>query len=69
MPNYILLEPLSNSMDLLGISGLPAVLIYSPDGTMAYRLQGDEFDNRITSGDIEAALQSLLPEPLPQQGN
>jgi thiol-disulfide isomerase/thioredoxin len=68
MPNYILLEPLSNSMDLLGISGLPAVLVYRPDGSVAFRLEGDEFENRVGRGDIEAALQSLLPDPLPELG-
>ena len=66
MPNYILLDPLSDSMELLEISGLPAVLIYRPDGSVAYRLEGDEFDNRISPGDIEAAIQSLIPDPLPE---
>lgn len=66
MPNYILVDPLSDSMEMLEIGGLPAVLIYRPDGSVAYRLEGDEFDNRISPGDIEAALQSLLPDALPQ---
>lgn len=66
MPNYILLDPLSDSMELLEIGGLPAVLVYRPDGSVAYRLEGDEFDNSISPGDIEAALQSLLPEALPR---
>ena len=68
MPNFLLLEPLSDSLDMLDITSLPAVLIYRPDGGVAYRLEAGEFDNRIGPGDIEAALQSLLPDLLPEPG-
>jgi len=68
MPNYLLLEPLTDAMDRLAIGGLPAVLIYRPDGGVAFRLEGDEFDSRVDPGDVDAAIQSLLPEPLAEPG-
>ena len=69
MSNYILTEPLLDALELLEISGVPTVIIYRPDGSVAFRLEGDEFENRVDAGDIVAAVETLLPESLPRQLN
>lgn len=69
MSNYILTEPLPDSLELLEISGVPAVLIYRPDGSVVYRIKADDFENRVEQGDIVAAIETLLPEPLPRNPN
>jgi len=48
---------LDRKLDLLGI---PAVFIYGPDGSLRYRLTGDDPNNQFTDADVDEAIEELL---------
>ena len=58
-PHYSFRAEIERAMHQLGIEDVPAVLVYDQGGEVRYRLTGDPFDNEISIGDVEDAIESL----------
>jgi len=61
-PNYHMDENMTEAFERLDLLGLPTVKIYARDGTMAYRLSGDNPYQQFTEKDVESAVLELLTQ-------
>ena len=59
-PNYHMDENMTEAFEQLDLLGLPTVRIYAKDGTVAYRLSGDNPYQQFTEEDVESAVLELL---------
>lgn len=59
-PNYHVNENMSAAFERLDLLGLPTVRIYAPDGTVAFKLTGDNPFEQFTEQDVENAILELL---------
>jgi thiol-disulfide isomerase/thioredoxin len=58
-PHYAFQAGVEEALAKLAIENVPAVLVFDAEGVRRYHLEGDEFDNEISPGDVEAAVESL----------
>ena len=58
-PHYAFRTEIERAMHHLGIEDVPTALVYDQGGEVRYRLTGDPFDNEISIGDVEDAIESL----------
>ncbi len=58
-PHYVFRADVERAMHRLGIEDVPAVLVLDRDGAARHRLTGDPFDNEVSIGDVEDAIESL----------
>jgi len=59
-PNFLMDEVVTQAFEKLDLLGIPAVLIYGPDGSLRYRLTGDDPNNQFTDADVDNAIEELL---------
>lgn len=62
IPNYLMDEIIPDAFEKLDLLGIPAVLVYDADGTVRYRLTGDDPNDQFTEADIEEAVRALVGE-------
>ncbi len=58
--HYHLQQDLAESLEQLGLRGLPAVLVFGRDGQLRYHLEGDDQAREVHAEDVEGAIESLL---------
>lgn len=59
-PNFLMDEVVTQAFEKLDLLGIPAVFIYGPDGSLRYRLTGDDPNNQFTDADVDDAIEELL---------
>lgn len=59
-PNFLMDEVVTRAFEKLDLLGIPAVFIYGPDGSLRYRLTGDDPNNQFTDADVDEAIEELL---------
>ena len=59
-PNFLMDEVVTQAFEKLDLLGIPAVFIYGPDGSLRYRLTGDDPNNQVTDADVDDAIEELL---------
>ena len=67
-PHFLPKRDIAESLELLAVEDLPAVLVYNRTGELRYRLEGDRWSNEISAADVEDAIESLLEEPVITDG-
>jgi len=59
-PHFAIKAGVEETLELLGVDDLPAVLIYDAEGRLRHRIQADAFDGEMHLEDVEDALDSVL---------
>jgi thiol-disulfide isomerase/thioredoxin len=59
-PNYLLDENVLRGLEMLDLSGIPAVLVYDREGRLRHKLTGDNPNRQFTDRDVEEAVKALL---------
>jgi thiol-disulfide isomerase/thioredoxin len=58
--HYVTAEVIPVAFERLGLLGIPAVKIYSRDGSLARTLDSDDPNDQFTDEDVEEAIRELL---------
>lgn len=58
-PHFAIQTGVEETLGLLGVDDLPAVLIYDAEGRLRHHIEADAFDGEVHLEDVEAALYSL----------
>ena len=59
-PHFAITADVEETLGLLGVDDLPAVLIYDAEGRLRHHIKVDAFDGEIHPEDVEDALDSVL---------
>ena len=59
-PHFAIQTDVEETLGLLGVDDLPAVLMYDAEGQLRYRIEADAFEDEIHLEDIEDAIDSVL---------
>ncbi|MCB1054578.1 MAG: hypothetical protein KDD11_03600, partial [Acidobacteria bacterium] len=59
--HYRLDEPVLDGFDMLGLLGIPAVLVFDREGALSRKLTTDDPNDQFTEQDVVKAIEELLP--------
>lgn len=61
-PHFAIQTGVEETLGLLGVDDVPAVLVYDAEGRLRHRIEADPFDGEVRLEDVEDALDSVPAE-------
>lgn len=61
-PHFAVQTGVEETLGLLGVDDLPAVLIYDAGGRLLHRIEADDFEGELRLEEVEDAIDSVLAE-------